>query len=249
MKNKFVALFIVLCFVISLFPVSSTASEITYGTYGIFEYSIYEGNVLLDGLNATATGDIVIPDEIEGCPVTQIPDYFFKDCTEMTSIYIPDSVYYIGAWAFSGCSAIEEIRLPASLEELLAGTFYECTSLKSVYIPKNVQSIYMNSFSFCPNIETIVVEEGNEFYYSKDNALIDQNKTLIRIGKNNSIPNDGSVTSLEGTFWGQTNLTEIVIPDCVTEIKYGAFSNCTALKKATLHNGITLIDACAFENC
>ncbi len=269
MKRKFVSLFIVLCFVISTFPVSLTASA---NSYDIFCYYIADNEVCITLTNTFPIGDVVIPDEIEGFPVTAIQWEAFSGCNEMTSIYIPDTVTWIGESAFRncsqltsitipdavtyigsntfwGCTKLEEINLPASLENIYSHAFYNCANLKDIHIPKSVEYIAGDAFDYCANIETITVEEGNEFYYSKDNCLIDWEKSALRIGKNNSIPEDGSVTSLYYTFSGRTDITEIVIPDCITVIYNSTFEGCTELKNVVLPKGLTSISGFTFNRC
>ena len=62
----------------------------------------------------------------------------------------------------------------------------------------------------------------------------------------------------EGTFSGCRSLTEIVIPDSVTEIRgewyeydhhSSAFSGCTSLAKVKLSNNLTIIEAGTFRDC
>lgn len=72
------------------------------------------------------------------------------------------------------------------------------------------------------DIETIEVEEGNPFYHSAGNCLIEtQTKTLVLGCKNSVIPDDGSVTKIGNfAFNGCQELKRIEIPDCVTELGY-----------------------------
>ncbi|MBR3629647.1 MAG: hypothetical protein IKN55_04155 [Oscillospiraceae bacterium] len=69
----------------------------------IFSYSIYDTSVTITGLvPETAPSKLVIPDTIEGKPVTGILEYAFAGHSEIMDISIPDSVYYIGSQAFAG---------------------------------------------------------------------------------------------------------------------------------------------------
>ena len=43
--------------------------------------------------------------------ITEIGDYAFRGCSEMTSIAVPESVWHIGLGAFSGCEALKEIHI------------------------------------------------------------------------------------------------------------------------------------------
>ena len=41
-------------------------------------------------------GDVILPDTINGLPVTNLGDYAFTYCTSLTSVTIPNSVTNIG---------------------------------------------------------------------------------------------------------------------------------------------------------
>ena len=54
----------------------------------------------------SASGDLVIPDEINGMPVTAIEGLSFAFCESINSVTIPDSVTSIGDWVFEFCSSL-----------------------------------------------------------------------------------------------------------------------------------------------
>ena len=48
-----------------------------------------------------ATGDLIIPPTIDNFPVTRIGNDAFKDCSQLTSVAVPESVVEIGRSAFN----------------------------------------------------------------------------------------------------------------------------------------------------
>ena len=82
-----------------------------------FIYVLNKNEVRINAYKGTRT-DVVIPATIEGAPVTGIAPRAFNDNESITSVYIPDTVTYIGEGAFGGCSSIQELRLPLHTETL-----------------------------------------------------------------------------------------------------------------------------------
>ena len=73
---------------------------------------------------------VVIPDF-----VTEIGDYAFEDCEELTSVVIPNSVRKIGKGAFRWCDHLISVVIPNSVEKIEVLAFDCCAQLKSVIIP------------------------------------------------------------------------------------------------------------------
>ena len=93
-----------------------------------------------------AEGALVIPAIMEGKPVTSIGNNAFEDCTNLTSVTIPDSVTSIGESAFYGCTILISIKIPNGVVSIGEGAFYGCTSLTSITIPQSVTSIGNETF-------------------------------------------------------------------------------------------------------
>lgn len=86
----------------------------------------------------------LIPEE-----VTQIGDYAFCNCTNLTSVTIHNKVKNMGRGAFEGCSGLKEISLPEGLETTGEGIFDSCTGLKSMSLPTSLKTIGYGMFDNC----------------------------------------------------------------------------------------------------
>ena len=81
---------------------------------GELSYEVVGEEVVITGVNGEPK-NIIIPEEIEGYPVTEIEDYAFEGCTGLTSIPIPNSVTTIGDYVFYGCSNLQEMTVSEKL--------------------------------------------------------------------------------------------------------------------------------------
>lgn len=140
--------------------------------------------------------------------ITTINEGAFCWCTSLTSIEIPNSVKIIGKGAFGSLKGIKTIQIPSSVTEIGESAFAGCSNLESVLIPSSVTQMGNYVFANCKNLNSITVESGNQFYDSRDNcnAIIESNTNKLLIGCRNTI-----------------------IPNTVTAIGEGAFSECGPL--------------------
>ena len=105
----------------------------------------------------TYTGDILIPSSANGYRVRGISLAAFMCCKNLTSVYIPISVYSIGSNAFQYCSSLESVTIPDSVTSIGIYTFQDCTSLTSVTIPNSVTSIGNFAFYNCEELKSLTI--------------------------------------------------------------------------------------------
>jgi len=181
-----------------------------------FNYTTNAGTIVITGYTGPG-GSVVIPDTLEGLPVTDIGDFAFETSSVLTGItignnltnigtgafssltnlaaaHIPGNVHHIGIGAFIGCSSLTDLTLGGGIEHIDDYAFSDCSSLTSVTIPDSVILLGWGSFQNCTSLTDV------------------------------SLPD--SVTSIgDLTFSACTSLFRIVIPASVTNIGYFAFSH------------------------
>ena len=200
--------------------------------------------ICIDDCEPSATGDLVIPETIDGKPVTHIREYAFSKCSSLTSITIPDSVISLGTNAFSRCTNLTSITIGSSVTTIGEAAFHKCSSLTSVSLPSSVTNIGGVAFIDCTSLTAIEAVKGHPQFTSINGVLFSKDQTDLYIypkGKkaaDYTIPNH--VTKIAtGAFFQCSNLTGIAIPESVTSIGEWAFDYCTGLTNITIPDSVT----------
>lgn len=76
--------------------------------------------------------EVVIPDQMEDCPVTCIGKKAFLSNKMLKQITLPDSIMRIDDWAFACCAKLTKITLPYHKLEIGQGAFKECDRLEQI---------------------------------------------------------------------------------------------------------------------
>ena len=127
-----------------------------------FKFEIDEGRVFITGYTG-AGGDVVVPAEIDGLPVTTIEDRAFGYRSGLTSITLGNSVTTIGDAAFAGCTSLTSITLPDSVTTIGGSAFAGCTGLTSITLPDSFTTIGRKAFYGCTSLtrRTPGLKEGS----------------------------------------------------------------------------------------
>ena len=92
--------------------------------------------------------------------VTSIGDYALRSCKSLSSIYIPEGVTSIGNYAFYYCTSLTSVYIPEGVTSIGERVFERCSSLTSVYIPEEVTSIGRYAFTYCTSLTSVNIPEG-----------------------------------------------------------------------------------------
>lgn len=169
----------------------------------------------------------------------------FSNCTELTSITIPDNVMYLNGGAFYECSKLKNIKLSKNITSLAmpsgSGLFERCTSLESIILPENITSIGIRIFNECENLKSVILPD----------AITEiPNYAFYNCCKLEEINIPKSVKSIGlYSFENCTNLKSIKLPEKLTVIGFQAFNNCTSLESVNIPDSVTSIEGAAFNLC
>lgn len=128
-----------------------------------FEYEKGKSGVIVTGFTGEPKA-IIIPDEIDGYPVTEIGYNAFFGCDALTEITLPKSVISIGDMAFSGCSSLKQAVIPEKTESIGEWAFFRCNSLKQITVPSSVTLIDTAAFSGCSALESVYYAGTQEMW-------------------------------------------------------------------------------------
>lgn len=203
---------------------NTAVSKIEIGSYGDLNLYAQWGNGT-EGLLFTLNGNtyavsgysgaethIKIPSEWKGKAVTKIESLAFLDKTNITDIFIPDSITYIGDSAFRGCSGLINITIPFVGKEFAPTTGYNYP----------FGSIF-GTVSYFGGIKT------EQFYYTSSTTT--KSVTYYIPSSLRSVTVTGGKLICWGAFYNCSMLTSFTMGENISQYDtYGfVFEGCTNL--------------------
>ena len=85
--------------------------------------------------------------------VTKINAFAFENCTEITSVEIPEDCVFIGNSAFSTCEKLCYVIIPESMEYIDNNAFSCCDKIEYIHIPDNVYYLGNSAFCSCSSLK------------------------------------------------------------------------------------------------
>ena len=217
----------------------NVASIITGLSAGAYKLTV-TGTMNSDILAAVKTAmqskkDVEIALDLGGTTgLTEIPDFAFSDCNNLTSIVIPEGVTSIGEYALLCLS--DSVTIPSTVTSIGYEAFGgEYGNLKAVYISDLV--------AWCGiSIGGSVGSCGSPFFNGAKLYLDGELVTDLVIP-------DGVTSIKSQAFYGYTYLKSVTIPDSVTSIGWWVFADCSNLESVSLGDGIKDMGMAVFSGC
>ncbi len=264
--KKTLSLILSLVMVMSIFvsvPVTASAEN---KNDLIFQLNEDGESYTVVGFSEIPSGNFTIPDEYNNKPVTSVGREAFYDCTNLTSVTIPDSVTSIGDFAFRSCTSLASIELPDTVTNIGISVFEETAYYnksnnwknKVLYISNHlIKAKETLSGEYVIKVGTSTIA-NDAFYFCTKLTGITLPDSLRNIGRSafsccsrlTSIKIPAGVKRIEEfTFESCKNLTTVEIPDTVTSIGDAAFYSCASLTKLTLPDSVESMGTDVFSNC
>ena len=174
-----------------------------------------------------------------------------------TDIIIPNTITRINYYAFWDVDGINSIIIPSSVTKIDSCAFYS-DAIRTISIPCTVDSI--GGTAFMPSaLENLIITTTNleQFLQSDINLLLNAAnantvpRTLWANGAevtNVLIPN--SITEIkERAFYRMANITSVNMPEGVIKLGSYAFAGCNKLEVVKLPNSLDTIPVRAFDQC
>ena len=221
MRKLFVALLSIALLLGIAAAVNISASAAGPAPAKDFDYTVKEGGIQITDYKGSAT-DLIVPDTIDGKPVTIIGHSAFLNETGLNSIQLPASVETIMPDAFKGCKNATEIDIPETVSSLGNEVFYGCESLEKVILPYNISAVPNYLCYNCSSLKTVSIPDllGSIGAYAFCNCT-SLEEFYIPI----SISNIGT-----GAFQGCSNLAKVTIFNSLKKIESSAFNDCPILR-------------------
>ena len=178
----------------------------------------------------------------------EIPDGFFKDMSNLTSVVLPASMEVIGKEAFAK-SGVKSIDL-ADVRKIGDGAFAETsylTKIEIVNVSEMGEGVFKNSNGLKEALVTATINKG---YLPVETFSGCASLTKVTFGEGSLIGLAQDQYGASNAFYGCVALADVDFLATVSEIPDGAFSGCAALRAVDFtKTAVTYIGDLAFSDC
>ena len=220
-----------------------------------FAYTADGGEVTITDYIGTSE-HVLIPDAIDGLPVTALGHQAFYEKT-VTTVVVPDSVTEIGAACFSGDNYLVSLTLPDGLAELSYGALESCYSLMDFDLPKGLktigagalQSIFYLTHLTIPAGVTDIEQMNFLMMHGLEEVSVAEGSTSFTYDAENGLLMTADKARLLHCFFHLAPQKEIILPEGMKTIDPFAFHYDVTVEKIVLPEGTETIGLLAFGIC
>ena len=220
-----------------------------------FAYTADGGEVTITDYVGTSE-HVLIPDTIDGLPVTALGNRAFYEKT-VTTVVVPDSVTEIGAACFSGDNYLVSLKLPDGLKRLPPASLESCMRLYDFDLPQSLEKIYSSVFEFnyylthltLPSSLTEIEQLNFIGLYGLQSLTLAEDNAAFKLDETNGLLMTADGTRLLHCFSDIVPAEEIILPEGVKIVDPFAFHYDYDVKRVVLPEGVETIGAMAFAMC
>ena len=194
--------------------------------------------------------------------LTQIAPYLFTGCSSLTTLNLPKGLTIIGREAFN-----DTPWYAALYKEAPDGPFYIGSQLIGYKGDKPTGELVIKEGTTCVGFEALLGCNGlTSITFPKSVSYVDYEAFLGCTGlkavhitdlaawcsiefQSEARSSSNPLNYAHHLYLNGKEVTNLVIPECVTSIGNFAFDNCTALTSVTIPDGVSSIGSYAFRNC
>lgn len=199
---------------------------------------------------------VLIPDTIDGLPVTALADKAFYE-KHVTTVVVPDSVTEIGTACFSGDNYLVSLKLPDGLKRLPPASLESCMRLYDFDLPQSLEKIYSSVFAFnyylthltLPSSLTEIGQLNFIGLYGLQSLTLAEDNAAFKLDEMNGLLMTADGTRLLHCFSDISPAEEIILPEGVKIVDPFAFHYDYDVKRIVLPEGVETIGAMAFAMC
>lgn len=162
----------------------------------------------------------------------------------ITDIKFPEGLLVVSNKAFENLKRIKTVTIPDSVTIIDSNAFYNCVSLESVTIGESVTSIGYGAFGKCNSLISVYAPDA-ESWFNIDFVAEGNYSSGVLLGVDYNNPLSSGVN----LYFDGELVTDLVVPEGITEIKATAFYNYDNLKSVTISSSVTIIGLYAFYSC
>lgn len=220
-----------------------------------FAYTADGGEVTITDYIGTSE-HVLIPDAIDGLPVTALGHRAFYEKT-VTTVVVPDSVTEIGAACFSGDNYLVSLKLPDGLKRLPPASLESCMRLYDFDLPQSLEKIYSSVFEFncylthltLPSSLTEIEQLNFIGLYGLQSLTLAEDNAAFKLDETNGLLMTADGTRLLHCFSDIVPAEEIILPEGLKTVDPFAFHYDYDVKRIVLPEGVETIGAMAFAMC
>lgn len=220
-----------------------------------FAYTADGGEVTITEYIGTSE-HVLIPDTIDGLPVTALGHRAFYEKHVMT-VVVPDSVTEIGAACFSGDNYLVSLKLPDGLKRLPPASLESCMRLYDFDLPQSLEKIYSSVFEFnyylthltLPSSLTEIEQLNFIGLYGLQSLTLAEDNAAFKLDETNGLLMTADGTRLLHCFSDIVPAEEIILPEGLKTVDPFAFHYDYDVKRIVLPEGVEAIGAMAFAMC